>query len=125
MDNKVAVLNAKMSIDELIRENPSVYFHDVDNVLSNHKGSWAFVWENDLGRICLTAERHVPEDMLIELLEKYGGELYKCERDKMPTKVFTGNHSYKNVDELVACATQLSSQQGQAVKCNDGRDYYG
>lgn len=125
MDNKVAVLNAKFSIDRLIQENPSVYFHDADNILSDHKGSWAFVWHDDFGRIRLTAEQHVPEDMLIELLEKYGGEFYKSEYDNKPTRVFDGQNAYKNVDELVAGAVQRSALQGQVVKREGGKEYYG
>lgn len=105
--NKVGILNTSLTLDEFVKENPQYSFSVEDDVLHNNKGSWAFVFVNDeTGKIHLTAERHVPEDMLFELLMKYGGEYFESEYDKEPERTFMTqaeiNSVIKNrVDELL------------------------
>lgn len=87
--NKVGILNTSLTVEEFVAQNPQYSYSAEDNVLSNNKGSWAFVFQDDeTGKLHLTAERHVSEDMILELLLKYGGEFYESEYDKKPTKVF-------------------------------------
>ncbi len=86
-NNKVGVLNTNLTIEEFVKDNPQYSYSVEDDVLSDKKGSWAFVFLNeDTGKIHLTAERHVPEDMMVDLLNKYGGEYYESEYDTEPTK---------------------------------------
>ena len=105
--NKVVILNTSLIIEEFVKENPQYTFSAKDDVLSNGKGCWAFVFLNDeTGKIHLTAERHVPDDMLFELLTKYGGEYYESEYDTEPDRTFMTqaeiNNVIKNrVDELL------------------------
>lgn len=102
-DNKVGILSTKMTVGELVAQNLQYNYSFEDNILSNNKGSWAFVFQDD-GLIHLTMERHVPEDLMVELLIKYGGEYYASEYDKKPTKVYEGQEKSikEKVDELLS-----------------------
>lgn len=96
-NNKVGVLNTRLSVEDFVKENPQYPFNNEDLILSNGKGSWAFVFRSDeKSKIYLTAERHVPEDVIHEMLTKYGGEFYQSEYDKKPTFVYV---SEKEINE--------------------------
>lgn len=102
-NNKVGVLNTRLTIDEFISENAQYRYNAEDEILGNDKGSWAFVARDDDGKIFLTAERHVPEDLIHDMLSKYGGEFYQSEYDKKPTFVYVLD---KEVDDMADRAYQ-------------------
>lgn len=102
--NKVGILSTKMTVGELVAQNLQYNYSFEDNVLSNNKGSWGYVFQDDEGLIHLTMERHVPEDLMVDLLSKYGGEFYASEYDKKPTKVYEVQEKSikEKVDELLS-----------------------
>lgn len=119
MDNKVACLNAAVSVEVFVEQNPQLDYIPDECILQDGKGSWAFLWRNDeTGNIVLSTERHVSERMLFELLAKYGGEFYKSEYDRKPTQVFPGGKEGKRVDAFIAGAVERSGvgHNGDGIK---------
>lgn len=106
MDNKIGILNTNLTLDSFIKENPQYSYSADDNVLSKNNGSWAFVFvDNETGKTHLTVERHVPEDILFELLSKYGGEFYKSEYDIKPNRIFMAQANKETtIDDLISNA---------------------
>lgn len=98
MNNKVAVLNTDMSVEQFVKENPQYQYSAEDNILRSRviealsfaytaeTKCWAFVFRNDeTGKIHLTSEQHVSQEMMFDLLHKYGGEYYASEYDEKPS----------------------------------------
>lgn len=96
--NKVGILNTDLTLNEFVELHPQYNFDNEHNVLGNRNGSWAFVFFDDEGKIHLPMEQHVSEEMLFELLLRYGGEFYQSEYDNEPTKTFVAQ---AELDEMV------------------------
>ena len=114
-DNKIGILNTNLTIEEFVKDNPQYQYSADDDTLSGDKGSWAFVFLNeDTGKIHLTAEQHVPEDMMFDLLNKYGGEYYESEYDTVPTKKIVVKSEDLTVNKLISDASRKAEEVNKA-----------
>ena len=96
-NNKVGVLHQQISLNQLLAENPQYQYSADDGVLRIAGVSWAFVvQENDTSPIYLYAEQGVSEQLILELLAKYGGEFYGSEYDRKPSSVYVAAQEMEN-----------------------------